>query len=194
MFHFFSAFFSLRSNISDTDNSSTSDSMAKEVMNLVKHAFFCCKSQKSYKRVYLASTAIQATLFQRRDQHNLAEEYTRCLRMYFEATPDPLISVFEVRNLLYACFFLVKKLRLVDYHYQRFEKLMPECPEKLQPRKLTDLARCQIRKNLSQRNLPLPAAVEKIGLPRRLKSFVVGDFIDISSKNINVLQQEAVFR
>lgn len=189
----FNFYFSFRLNISDTDNCG-SDSMAGDVMNLVKHALFRCKSRKSYKRVFLAATAIQAISFQARNQHNLAEEYISCLRMYFEATPDPLISVFEVRNLLYACLFLVKKLRLVENYYQTFEKLMPECSEKLQPRKLTDLTRCQIRKNLSQTNVPLPAAVEKLSLPKRLQNFVVGDWIDISSKSINVSLQEAVKR
>lgn len=163
-------------------------------MNLVKHAFFCCKSRKSYKRVFLAATAIEAISFQTRNQDNLAYEYARCLRMYFEATPDPLISVAEVRNLLYACFFLAKKLRLVENYYQTFQKLMPECPEKLQPRKLTDLTRCQIRKNIGQSNLPLPAAVEKLSLPKRLKSFVEGDWIDTSSESINISSQKAIKR
>lgn len=163
-------------------------------MNLVKHVFFRCKNRKSYKRVFLAATAIEAISFQTRNQHNLAEEYIRCLRMYFEATPDPLIAAVEVRNLLYACFFLAKKLCLLENYYQTFQKLMPECPEKYQPRKLTDLTRCQIRKSISQSNLPLPAAVEKLSLPKRLKRFVVGDWIDISNESINVSSQKSIKR
>lgn len=71
---------------------------------------------------------------------------------------------------------------------------MPECPAKLEPRKLTDLVRCQIRENLSFSKLPLPKATEKLLLPSILKSFVLGDIIDISRNSGNHSAERAVMQ
>lgn len=155
------------------------DYEAVEIMQLAQHAFFRRKNHRCYKRIFLAAVAIKATLLKVNGQQNFAEEYISCLKMYFVATTDVFLSVFEVKSLLYVCFTMIKRLRLYDDFCQEFDKLMPECPTRLEPRKLTDLARCQVRKNLSQCNLSLPEALKKLNLPKRIKSFILGDFIHI---------------
>lgn len=125
-------------------------------------------------------------------EKDFAEQYINCLRIYFAATYDPFLTIFEVRNILYSCLVTANKLCLFDDYCQEFDKLMPECPVKLEPRKLTDLVRCQIRKNLSFSELPLPKAMEKLHLPNILRSFVLGDIIDISRNSGNHSAERAV--
>lgn len=95
--------------------------------------------------------------------------------MYFSVTPDDVISIFEVRSVLHACFIVLNKLHLFEKYLQEFENLMPECLVYRNPRKLAHLAGCQIRENLKVSKFPLPAAIEKLDLPKRLKNFIACD-------------------
>lgn len=155
------------------------DLKAVRIMKLVQHAFFRSKNHRCYKRIFLAAVAIKATLLKVMGHENSAEKYIRCLKMYFIATTDVFLTVFEVKSLLYVCLTVIKRLFFYEYFCQEFDELMPECPTRLEPRKLTDLARCQVRKNLSQCNLPLPAALKKLYLPKRIKRFLLGNLIRI---------------
>lgn len=46
---------------------------------------------------------------------------------------------------------------------------MSECLVYTNPYKLSHIARCQIRKNLKESKFPLPTAIKKLDLPKRLK-------------------------
>lgn len=161
-------------------------------MKLAIDTFFRCKGQASYKRVFLAAVAIKAIVYSLKKQCQLAKDYIRCLKMYFSATRDPFLAVFEVRSLLYVCLSVTNKLHLFDIYTEEFDELMPECPAKTEPRKLTDLARCQIRENLKACKLPLPEAIEQLHLPKILKSFVLGEEPDKSRKTEHASAQNAV--
>lgn len=95
--------------------------------------------------------------------------------MYFSVTPDPFIPIFEVKSVLYACFFVLNKLHLFDKYVEEFHNLIPECPVYMNPCKLIHLAGCQIRENLKVSKFPLPAAIEKLDLPKRLKNIIAVD-------------------
>lgn len=88
------------------------------------------------------------------------------------------------------CFNILNTLDLLDIYSEEFDKLMPECPAKMEPRSLSHLARCQIRKNLKASGLALPVAVNRLPLPKRLKSFVIGDVLDLSKKDVIVSASE----
>lgn len=121
--------------------------------------------------------------------HNLepypAEKFFDGLRMYFSATTEPFLTIFEFRSVLYACCALWNKEHIFEVYCQEFDNLMPESPAYTEPRKLTDLTRCQVRENMKMSNVPLPAAVDKLPLPKILKSFVTGDVTDLSRKRVN---------
>lgn len=148
-------------------------------MKLTTDAFFHCKGQQSYKRILFAAVAIKAITFSLKNQCQLAKDYMSCLKMYFSATRDLFLTLFEVRSLLYVCLNVPNKLHLFDIYTEKLDELMPECPAKTEPRKLIDLARCQIRENLKVSKLPLPEAIERLHIPNILKSFVLGDVIGI---------------
>lgn len=150
-------------------------------MKMAQHAFFRSKT-RSYKRIFLASVAVKAISSKLSEKHNMALNLINCLEIYFTGTPDPLISVSEVKNMLYVCCTKLKILYKYDKLCEVFDTLMPDCPARLEPRKLTHLARCQIRQSLSKCNDFLPAAVEKTGFPYRMERFIVGDLIDISRR------------
>lgn len=154
--------------------------LAQAIINLLKYALFRNKNQRKYKRIFLASVVVKAITLKLEGQHELAYEYIQCLQMYFTATTEPLLTIFEVKSLLSACCSIIGTLRFYNIFYQEFNVLMPGCPAVIEPRKLSDLARCQVWQNLSNCNLLLPEAIEKLDLPRRVKIFLFGDLIDIS--------------
>lgn len=153
---------------------------------ILKKIFFRTKEDgQIYKRMLLVGIALHAVAWSlHASHHNLepdqADNFIGCLRMYFSATCDPYLTVFEVRSVLYTCCILLNKEYLFDAYAEEFDNLMPESPANMEPRKLTDLIRCQIRQNLEMSNIPLPSAVEKLPLPKLLKDFVVGHVTDIS--------------
>lgn len=156
--------------------------LAYKIMKRVQYCFFRSKNPKCFKRIFLASIVVKAIQLKLTGQRDLADDYVSCLRMYFIATSDPLLSAFEVKSLLYGCCTVIKALRHHDKFCQEFDTLMPECQERLQPRKLADLARCQVRENIRNCNILLPVVVEELGIPKRVKCFVLGDLIDFSRK------------
>lgn len=160
---------------------------------MAKDTLFGCHGQQCYKRIFLAAVAIRAAQYNLNKNNSVAERYISCLRLYFSATLDPLLSTFEVRSLLYSCLSTVNKLELLNGYCHEFYNLMPECPAKLEPRRLCDIARCQVREGLNACKLPLPEAVEKLLLPKSLKSFVLGgDDFDISRKGENFSALRAI--
>lgn len=161
--------------------------MVEAALKLARDKLFQYKDQQFYKRVYLALVAILAIQHNLNMENDLAEQYISCLRIYFAATRDPFLAIFEVRCILYSFLVTANKLCLFDDYCQEFNKLMPECPAKLEPRKLTDLVCCQIRENLSFSKLPLPKATEKLLLPNILKSFVLGDIIIASQEIVEII-------
>lgn len=167
-------------------------SKVEAALKLAKDKFFRCKDYQFYKRVLLASVAIQAIQYSLNNKKGLAEQCINCLRIYFAATRDPYLTIFDVRSILYSCFVTTDTLYLFDDYCQEFDKLMPECPAKFEPRKLTDIARCQIRENLNVSKLTLPEATEKLHLPKILKSFALGNVIVIPRKSGNVSTQRAI--
>lgn len=162
------------------------DVKAVKIMKLVQHAFYRNKNDTRFKRIFFASVAIKATLLNEMEQHYSAEKYTSCLKMYFAATPDPWLCASEVKVLLYACFTITQTFYapVCDNFCQVFGRLMTECTTRLEPRNLMDLARCQLRQNLSQLNVSLPAAIKNLNLPNILRRFVFGNLITISRKRI----------
>lgn len=152
---------------------------AVKIMKLAGRFFFRIKNRRCYKRMFFAAVAIKAILLKMKGRQNLAEEYISCLKMYFIVSPEFLLSVSEVKSLLYLCFFVIKRLCFYDVFCQEFDNLMPWCPTRSEPRKLTELARCQIRYNLSQCNLSLPAILKQLNLPKKVKIFLLGDLINI---------------
>lgn len=158
----------------------------------MKNAFGRLQVRDTYKRVFFATQALNAILFNLRKEHSEAEGQISCLKMYFTAAPDSFLSILEMRIVLYACFSTANKLELFDDYCEKIDKLLPWCPVNLEPRKLIDLARIQVRQNLSVRNLPLPVKVEKLIIPNTLKSFLIGDEFDISGKTGNVSTQQPI--
>ena len=170
------------------------DSMTDEAVNMAKKLFICESNGDRTRRMFWASVAIRAILLSLKNKNGLAKDHVNYLKACFAATTDEYLTVYEVRGLLYACFRVLDKLELFDAYCQKFDKLMPECPVVLEPRKLADLARCQVRQTLIKSNLPLPFAVEELPLPVTLKSFVLGNIIDnsISRKRKRDSSEEAV--
>ena len=148
---------------------------------MAKKLFICKSNGDRSRRMFWASVAIRGILLSLKNKNGLAKNHANYLRACFAATTDAYLTVNEVRGLLYACFSVLDKLELFDVYSQEFDKLMPECPVVLEPRKLADLARCQVRQTLIKSSLPLPFVVEKLPLPITLKSFVLGSIIDNSS-------------
>lgn len=144
--------------------------------------FFHSQSLRCYKRIFLASVAVKAISLKLKGKHDAASNLIICLRMYYAATTDPLISGLEVKDLIYVCCTLLEKLHRYDELCQMFDTLMSECPAKLEPRKLSHLSRCQVRQNLTKCNVLLPAAIEQFCIPTRVKNFILGDLIDISQR------------
>lgn len=168
-------------------------SVSEEVVKLLKKSFFRFKEESEiFKRVYLIGCALNAVQYSLQNKHPIAKNLIRCLCMYLSATRDPFLSTFEVRNVLYIIFIVLNKLYLFEQYSQEFDKLMPGCPAKTEPRSLIHLARCQVRQNLKLSNCSLPAAMNKLGLPKNLKSFVVGNELVISKKNGKASPQNAV--
>lgn len=64
--------------------------------------------------------------------------------------------------------------------------LMPEYPVRAKLRTVTHLARCQVKQNLKVSNLSLPTAVDKLGLLRILKSFIIGDVMNFQTNRGHV--------
>lgn len=124
--------------------------------------------------------ALEAVRQNLQERHDRAENFINCLKMYFSGTRDPYLSSFEVRAVFYACFSLLNAMHHFDKYSQVFAKLMPKCPAKMAPRRLDHLARCEIRKNLKASNLTLSEAINKLGLPTIINSFIVGDVFDMS--------------
>lgn len=187
--------YSIRVSISSPDESYEFD--LENFTNLLKKCFFRTREGQIYKRLFFVGIALQAIAWSiHASHHNLepdqAENFIDCLRLYFSATCDPFLTVFEVRSVLYACCILLNKEYLFDAYCQEFDHLMPESPANIEPRKLTDLARCEIRHNLKMANVPLPAAVDKLPLPNLLKNFVVGHVTDISRKSVSASSKHTV--
>lgn len=159
------------------------------MINLIKNNLYSCNSKEGNKRLLLAMLAILDIAFKIKKYYFLTG-YINSLRMYFAATCDPYLTIFEVRSILYECFDISNTLHLLDIYSGEFDKLMPECPAKMEPRSLSHFARCQIRKNLKVSGLALPVAVNKLPLPERLKSFVIGDVLDLSRKDVTVSAQK----
>lgn len=151
-------------------------------MKLVQRSFLRSKNLRCYKRIFLASVVVKAIELKLMGQRALSYECISCPRMYFTATSDSFLSAFEVKSLLYGCCTIIKALRHYGKFCQEFDSLMPQCPARLEPRKLTDLARCQIRQNFSKCNILLPVALEELDIPSRVKCFILGDLIYISGK------------
>lgn len=160
-------------------------------MNILKCPFFCPEHQ-FYKRVFFVVCALEAIRQNLQGRHDRAENFTSCLEMYFSATSDQFLTIFEVRAVLYVCFTLLNETSLYDQYSEEFAKLMPICPAKTEPRRLDHLARCQIRKNLKASNLTLPAAINKLGLPKTINSFIVGDALIITRNSGSSSSQNAV--
>ena len=146
----------------------------------VKDVFFPLYNGRLFhQRMFLVAVALTAIRYSLTDNRSLAEQHISCLKMYFAGIRDAYLSIFEVRSVLYACLKTTDKLHLFDSHSEGFHKLMPECPAKIEPRKLVHLARCEVRENLKKSNLPLPSAIDKLDLPKVLKSFLLGEIADV---------------
>lgn len=168
--------------------------MLERIINLLKCSFFC-PEEEFYKRLLFVGCALEAVRQNLQERQDRAENFINCLKMYFSATRDPYLSSFEVRAVLYACFSLLNAIHQFDKYSQEFAKLMPKCPAKMEPRRLEHLARCEIRKNLKASNLTLTEAINKLGLPKVINSFIVGDVFDMSvnkgsSSHIAVTKEE----
>ena len=186
------SFFPRMTLVSATSNKNLRE-VTNKAMKLIKSAFFRYKDQENHKRMYLAAIALQAIQLSLKKYHNFAQEIIHRLRMYFTGTRDAFLSHFEMRSVLYVCFKLSNKLDLFDICCQEFDKLMPECPVKIEPRSLSHLARCRIRQSLRVSHLPLPSAVDSLFLPKILKNFLLGgDEFDITSKNGNSSSHKTV--
>lgn len=144
------------------------------------------------KRIYFAGCAVNAIEYSLKKEHGQAEELISRLKLYFTVTRDPFLTIFEVRCLLYASFILLDKMNLFNQYSEELDKLIPNCPVKPEPRMLAHHARCQIRDNLKASDYALPIAVEKLGLPKILKNFVLGDVFDISVRKRNASSQNSV--
>ena len=196
--NFFSFFFSRSYLTKNTPGISFDDRqrIKKQATELVNGTFLNFGDQENRKRMFLATIAIHGIHLNLVNNccfaHTLAEESMDLLRMYFTATRDAFLSVFEVRSILYACFKLTNKLHLFDIYCQEFSKLMPECPAGMEPRKLTHLARCQIRESLNSSKLPLPIAIDKLLLSKILKRFLLGEIADISIRRESSSSQNYV--
>lgn len=119
--------------------------MLKEVLKLLQNSFFRSKGEaKIYKRLYFVGYALYAVKNSLKKEHVQAEEFLSSLGMYFSATLNPFLSIFEVRCVLYALFTLLNKLDLFDEYSEEFDMLMPDCSTRTVPRTLTYLARWQV--------------------------------------------------
>ena len=170
--------------------------VTKEAMKFIKIVFLHYGDQVNHKRLYLAIRAIHALYLNLHQEHKLSKQIITNLRIYFNGTGDAYLSTFEVRSVLYASFMLTNKFNLFDTYCQEFDKIMPECSAEAKPGRLpnlSQLARSQIWRNLSASNLPLPLAIEKLVLPKRIKNFLSGKVFDISrngSSEKAVIQSE----
>lgn len=165
--------------------------MLEKIIDLLKCSFFCSE-EEFYKRVLFVGCALEAVRQNLQERQDRAENFINCLKMYFSATRDPYLSSFEVKAVLYACLSLLNAIHFFDKYSQEFAKLMPKCPAKTEPRRLEHLARCEIRKNLKASNLTLPEAINKLGLPKVINSFIVGDVFDMSVNKGSSSSQIAV--
>lgn len=166
--------------------------MSNVAFQLIRNAFRRFQDRENYKRIFFASVALKLIPFNLSNEYSVAEEHASCLKMYFTATPDPFLSIFEMRCVLYACLFAADKLDVFEDYCQEIEKSLPWCPVNLEPRKLSELARSQVRENMNQCHLSLPVKVEKLCVPNTLRSFILGDVFDISHKRENVSTQQPI--
>lgn len=159
--------------------------------------FFPEKEGQIYKRMFLVGIALYAIVSSQQAVHHDLKHYQgensiQCLKMYFSATTDPFLTIFEVRSVLYACCNVLNKGHLYDIYSEVFDNIMPECPSNIEPRTLADLARYQVRQNTKVSKVPLTAAVDKLPLPKILKAFVKGDVTDLSIKRVNASSHNTV--
>lgn len=165
----------------------------RKVVKLLNEVFFRSKEEsKIEKKIFLILCALHAVRISLKENGVYTDQLITCLKMYYSSCHDPLITIFEVRCFLYVTFFHMDLLYLFNQYAQEFDRLLPECPAKMEPRKLTHIARCQVRQNLKTSKCPLPAALNKLGLPKTVKNFILGDLFDISRKNGTVSSQNAV--
>lgn len=161
-------------------------------MDFLKSFFRGNEDGEFHRRLFFVGIALNAVLFNLKQDYKQVEKLIDCLRTYFSATSDLYLTIYEVRSILYGALVLLNQPQLFDIYSQEFDNLMPECPGMFEPRKLSHIARCQIRENLKASKLPLPAAVEKLQLPQIIKSFVACDMFEFPSKNGNTSAKKAV--
>lgn len=154
----------------------------RTIMNAHVFKYYFHKNNYDYlKRLFLTSLGIRA-IHHKVKYCPLLLDFRMCFRMYLAAVPDPYLTVNEVKCLLHTCLFFINRLDLLDFYTTEFEKLIPECPNQLEPRRLKDLARVKLRNILCKKS-DLPQTLNKLSLTEDLKDFILGDVIDIRSKN-----------
>lgn len=161
-------------------------------MDFLKSFFRGNEDGEFYRRMFFVGVALNAVQYNLKKNYNEAETLINCLKIYFSATSELYLTIYEVRSVLYGTLVLLNQPDLFDIYSQEFDNLMPECPATLQPRKATHIARCQVRQNLKASNLPLPDAIEKLQLPRTVKEFLVCDVFEFPSRNGNTYAKKAV--
>lgn len=148
------------------------------IPEVTEDQLFTDKSQRSFKRIIFTALALHAVLYKEELEYLRWENkkckfdnYMRCLRMYFEATSEPFVTLSEMKHFLQVWLAHVNKTDLVGRYYEAYKELMPESAENFHPRKLTELCRVQIREYLC-RYMSLPIAIENVNLPEKLKDFI----------------------
>ena len=108
--------------------------------------------------------------------------YVRCIRMYFESTPQPFITRNEVEDLIVSLFHgqdVPDMQQLAKELSGEFVDLFPETTEFYNPRKLHHLCRCRIRDILTSSGC-LPDSVfflaEELQITRTMKQYILCEF------------------
>lgn len=125
-----------------------------------------------FKRLFLLILGIYA-LWLRLRNHPKLTNFVKCLDIVFKTISEPYITIFELRSLLIDYVERLNRVHSLDKWCRVFEDTMPFCVRNYEPRRLCHLARCQVRENLCKSKITLPAALDEMDIPKKIKDFLL---------------------
>lgn len=126
----------------------------------------------SFKRLFFVSLGIDI-LFLKVKNNAYLQGCIKSMQIYFETVTEPFPTIAEVRTVFDDCMLDDYEKHLLDGFCKDFEDAIPFCTKKYEPRTLSHLSRCQLRKNFSRSELTLPAIIDKLDIPKKMKNFIL---------------------